>query len=149
VPIEQQHTERAFVTPSQEPYEADRREQRLVLDLELYLRHRNHEVSRQRIIPPGEARPLFTDLWDATTGTLVEAKGTTERNSIRMAIGQLADYSRFMPEGQLQHLALLLPSEPRPDLRSLLVSQGIELIYPEDDDFSDSTGGSLLAPANQ
>lgn len=148
VPIEQQHTERAFVTPSQEPYEAERREQRLVLDLELYLRHRKHQVSRQRIIPPGEARPLFTDLWDATTGTLVEAKGTTERNSIRMAIGQLADYSRFMPEGELKHLALLLPSQPRPDLRNLLASQGIELIYPEGDEFRDSMGGSLLALAS-
>jgi hypothetical protein len=33
VPIEQQHTERAFVSPSREPYEAERREQRLVLEL--------------------------------------------------------------------------------------------------------------------
>jgi hypothetical protein len=148
VPIEQQHTERAFVTPSQEPYEVDRREQRLVLDLDLYLRHRNHQVSRQRIIPPGETRPLFTDLWDATTGTLVEAKGTTERHSIRMAIGQLADYSRFMPEGELKHLALLLPTLPRPDLRDLLASQNIEVIYPEDGGFEDSTGGSLLALVN-
>jgi hypothetical protein len=146
VPIEQQHTERAFVTPSQDPYEAERREQRLVLDLELFLRHRGHTVSRQRIVPPGEARPLFTDLWDETTGTLVEAKGTVERNAIRMAIGQLADYKRFIPD--LKHLALLLPTQPRPDLADLLASQGIGLIYPAGDEFEDSTAGELLAPAS-
>jgi hypothetical protein len=144
VPIEQQHTERAFVSPSHEPYEAERREQQLVLELEAYLRRRGHEVSRKRIVPLGEARPLFTDLYDATTGTLVEAKGTVERNSIRMAIGQLADYKRFVEGGQPRHLAVLVPSKPRQDLRNLLASQGIELIYPRGDGFEDSTGGLLV-----
>jgi len=145
VPLEQQHTERAFISPSREPYEAERREQRLVLELETYLRRRDHEVSRKRIVPPGEARPLFTDLFDATTGTLVEAKGTVERNAIRMAIGQLADYKRFVEGGQPRHLAVLVPSQPRSDLSELLLSQGIELIYPGKDGFEDSTGGSLLS----
>jgi hypothetical protein len=144
VPIEQQQTERAFVSPSHEPYEAERREQRLVLELSAYLRRRKHNVSRKRIVPPGEARPLFTDLYDATTGTLVEAKGTVARNSIRMAIGQLADYKRFVDAGQPRHLAVLLPSKPRADLGELLTSQGIEVIYPLDEGFEDSTGGSLL-----
>jgi hypothetical protein len=145
VEIEQQQTERAFVSPSNEPSEAERREQHLVLDFERFLRQRNHEVTRKRIVPPGEARPLFTDLWDATTGTLVEAKGTVERNSIRMAIGQLADYKRFVQDGKPNHLAVLLPSKPRPDLCELLASQGIELIYPKDGGFEDSTEGSLVS----
>jgi hypothetical protein len=145
VQIEQQQTERAFVSPSSEPYEAERREQRLVLDFERFLRQRNHEVTRKRIVPPGEARPLFTDLWDATTGTLVEAKGSVERNSIRMAIGQLADYKRFVQDGGPSHLAVLLPSRPRPDLCALLASEGIELIYPKDGGFEDSAEGSLVS----
>lgn len=144
VPIEQQQTERAFVAPSHEPYEAERREQRLVLDLEAHLRRLGHEVARQRIIPEAEARPLFTDLFDATTGTLVEAKGTVERGAIRMAIGQLADYKRFIASGAPQHLAVLLPKAPRPDLIELLESQGIELIYPLDGGFVDSTGGKIV-----
>jgi hypothetical protein len=144
VPIEQQQTERAFVTPSRDPYEAERREQRLVLELETHLRRLNHEVSRQKIVPPGEARPLFTDLYDATTGTLVEAKGTVERNAIRMAIGQLADYKRFIDHGKPKHLAVLLPSEPRPDLRELLAAEGISLIYPHEGSFRDSAGGALV-----
>jgi hypothetical protein len=144
VPIEQQQTERAFVAPSHEPYEAERREQRLVLELEAHLRRLGHEVSRQRIVPEAEARPLFTDLYDASTGALVEAKGTVERGAIRMAIGQLADYKRFVADGAPNHLAILLPREPRPDLIDLLQSQGIELIYPAGDGFKDSVGGALV-----
>ena len=145
VRVEQLQTERAYVAPSHKPYEAERREQRLVLELEAHLRRLNHDVSRKRILPSGEARPLFTDLYDATTGTLIEAKGSVERNSIRMAIGQLADYRRFVDGGKPRHVAVLLPSQPRPDLRDLLQSQGIELIYPGEDGFEDSTGGSLVS----
>jgi hypothetical protein len=145
VPVEQQHTERAFVSPSRDPYEAERREQRLVLELERFLRRRRHEVSRLRIVPAGESRPLFTDLWDATTGTLIEAKGSVERNAIRLAIGQLADYKRFVDDAELKHLAVLLPREPRPDLCHLLGSEGIERIYPAGGGFNDSAQGALLA----
>jgi len=144
VPIEQQQTEKAYVEPNREPYEAERREQGLVLELEAHLRSLGHEVSRQRLLPPGEARPILTDLFDETTGLLVEAKGTVERNAIRMAIGQLADYKRFYGEGQPKHLAVLVPSEPRKDLCELLFSQGIDLIYPTPSGFEDSTGGALV-----
>lgn len=143
VPIEQQNTEKAFVEPSREPYEAERREQRLVLALEEHLRGLGHEVVRQRLLPPGEARPLFTDLYDRTTQLLVEAKGTVERNAIRMAIGQLADYRRLLLPPP-SHVAVLVPSEPRPDLCDLLLSQGIDLIYPTASGFEDSTGGALV-----
>lgn len=144
VPIEKQQTEKAYVAPSNKPYEAERREQKLVLAFETYLRNRGHDVFRQRILPPGEIRPLFTDLYDATLGMLVEAKGTVERNAIRMAIGQLADYRRFLDKESLKHLAVLLPSEPRSDLEDLLSSQGIDVIFASDDGFQDSTGGALV-----
>ncbi len=142
VPIERQHTERAFVAPTREPYEAERREQKLVLALEEHLGGLGHEISRQQFLPPGEARPLLTDLYDATTGTLVEGKGTTERTAIRMAIGQLADYRRFFDA--LHHLAVLVPRRPRNDLCDLLARQGIEVIYPIESGFEDSTGGALV-----
>ena len=143
VPVEQQQTEKAFVAPSHEPYEAERREQRLVIDLQDHLRRLGHAVSRKKIIPPGEARPLFTDLYDTTTGTLFEAKGTVQRNAIRMAIGQLADYKRFVDNGEPKHLAILVPSEPREDLRKLLGAEGIEFAYPNGSGFTDSADGSL------
>lgn len=144
VPIEQQQTEKAYVAPSDTPYEAERREQGLVLEFEAHLLSLDHEVFRQRILPSGEARPLFTDLYDASIDMLVEAKGTVERNAIRMAIGQLADYKRFVSAGAPNHIAVLLPSEPRADLCDLLASQGIDLIFKTHAGFDDSTGGSLV-----
>jgi hypothetical protein len=116
----------------------------LVLDFEDHLRSLGHEIVRNRILPPGEARPLFTDLYDATLDMLVEAKGSVERNAIRMAIGQLADYRRFVSDGSPQHLVILVPREPRKDLYDLVMDQGIDLIFKSGDSFSDSTGGALV-----
>ena len=144
VPIEQQETEKAYVNPSREPFEAERREQKLVLALEAHLVALGHKVSRQRLLPSGEARPIITDLFDATTGTLVEAKGTVERNAVRMAIGQLCDYRRFFSDGELKHVAALFPTEPRADLADLLIEQGIVVIYRTKKGFEDSTGGALV-----
>ena len=144
VAIEQQETEKAYVNPSREPYEAERREQKLVLALEEHLVGLGHTVNRQRLLPSGEARPIITDLFDVTTGTLVEAKGTVERNAIRMAIGQLCDYRRLFRPGEVKNMAALFPSEPRPDLCDLLSEQGIVVIHRTESGFEDSTGGALV-----
>jgi hypothetical protein len=145
IAVEQQWTERVLVTPGREPFEAERREQKLVLAFEGHLRGLGHELCRQRLRPPGESQAIETDLFDLTTGLLVEAKGTTERGSIRMAIGQLADYRRFFEEGTLKHVAVLLPREPRRDLCDLLLSQQVDLIYPTGSGFEDSRGGALVS----
>jgi hypothetical protein len=144
VPVEEQWTERAFVNPSREPYEAERREQAIVLSLRDHLRRLDHDVCRLKIVPPGEAKPLFSDLYDKTTTTLFEAKGTVERGAIRMAIGQLADYKRFV-DGGAAKLAVLLPARPRQDLLELLQAEGIDTVWPEAGGFTDTTGGSLVA----
>lgn len=143
VAVEEQWTERAFVAPSHEPYEADRREQKLVLAYKAHLERKQHDVCRQMILPPGEAKPLFSDLFDRTTDTLVEAKGSVERGAIRMAIGQLADYSRFISAGNPQK-AVLVPERPREDLIDLLQSQGVAAIWPVGDTFTDTTADPLV-----
>lgn len=61
-----------------------------------------------------------------------------------MAIGQLADYRRFVDPKELHYLAILIPREPREDLCDLLASQAIEYIFPVEVGFSDSTGGALV-----
>jgi hypothetical protein len=136
VPVEEQWTEKAFVAPSHEAYEAERREQALVLAFRDHLLDQGHSVCRLKIVPPGEAKPLFSDLIDRSTNTLFEAKGTVERGSIRMAVGQLLDYSRFVDP--TPRLAVLLPSLPRPDLREYLKSAGVDLIWREGKRFLDS-----------
>lgn len=140
VPVEEQWTEKAFVAPSREADDAERREQVLVLAFRDYLVSQGHEVSRLKIVPPGEAKPLFSDLIDRTTNTLFEAKGTVERGAIRMAIGQLLDYSRFIQPAA--RLAVLLPSRPRHDLRELLKTVGVDLVWRNGEKFVDSAGGT-------
>jgi hypothetical protein len=129
VPVEQHLTERMMIEPSREPYEAERREQLLVREFMASLVAEGHDVCRLQLRPEGEPAPLFCDLFDRTTNTLVEAKGSISRSAFRMAIGQLADYTRLVePRPQK---TILLPEEPRSDLLKLAESQGIEVIWPD------------------
>lgn len=132
VPVEEQHTERAFVAPDREPYELERREATLVHRYRQHLQRQGHVVNRLRVVPPGESRPLYSDLWDETTAELIEAKGTVTRDSLRTAVGQLFDYGRF---ANATTLAVLVPSRPRPDLIAYLHHAGIHVIYPDQDDW--------------
>ena len=53
VPLENRWTQKFFVNPSAaEQYEAERREQALVLGLEAYLRRQGHDATRLKIVPP-------------------------------------------------------------------------------------------------
>jgi hypothetical protein len=133
VPVEEQWSEKAYVDPSRGPYEAERREQKLVRAYRAHLERAGHAVSRVKIRPEGEAKPLFSDLYDETENLLIEAKGTTHRAAIRMAIGQLADYRRFL-EGDAQ-LAILLPAQPRSDLQRLCEAEGIAVIWRHGEDW--------------
>lgn len=129
VPVERRWTEKFYVRPSGEEYEAERREQELVLAFESHLRTLGHEVTRMKIVPPGERRPIFCDLIDKTANVLIEAKGSVTRENMRMAIGQLLDYQRFANQGA--RLAVLVPDGPRGDLRQLLAAGSVEAIWPE------------------
>jgi len=135
IDIEQHETEKSFVQPNQEPYEAERRESKLVQRFSDFLRVRGYEVVRHRILPPGETRPLLTDLYAPDLGLLVEAKGSVTRENVRMAIGQLADYGRFM---DAPRRAILVPSEPREDLVELVTGLGQAFIWPEGKDYRSS-----------
>jgi hypothetical protein len=70
-----------------EQYESERRESRLVQTFCQYLRSKGYEVRRLQVSPEGEVKPIFSDLDVPEIPLLVEAKGTVERGSIRMALG--------------------------------------------------------------
>lgn len=137
VPLEQHLTEKAFVNPKREPYEAERRESALVRDFSKYLAERQLSVERQKIVPEGEHQPLFTDIYVKQRNMVVEAKGSVTRENIRMAIGQVADYSRFLPAGVTR--AILVPTKPRPDLLKLTESQGVIVYWQEGNSFHSSS----------
>ncbi len=81
-----------------------------------YLERHGRKVRRYRIIPNGSTT-LYSDLADVTDNVLYEAKGSPDRMSVRLALGQVLDYGRFVKGSRL---AVLLTEPPAADLVELL-----------------------------
>ena len=80
------------------------------------LEGRGRKVLRYKIIPVGSTT-LFSDLADITDNILYEAKGSADRMAVRLALGQVLDYGRYITGSRL---AVLLPEAPAADLVELL-----------------------------
>ncbi len=141
VPVEEGEVEGYDVMPAADVKRAVRRESKLVSDYSDFLRAKGDEVSRNRLLPPGTTHPLYTDLFNETRGHLIEAKAGMSRGDIRMAIGQLADYSRFIDK--VKQPAVLLEAKPHPDLLSLLSSQDIAVVWRSSKGFADNAEGKF------
>jgi hypothetical protein len=103
-----------------------RREAELVERYRASRRRQGLTTRRHRIRPPGDPTLIYTDVYDVEEKRLLEAKASTARVDVRMAIGQLLDYRRFLPAEQW---AVLLPARPRHDLLDLLDEIGIGCVY--------------------
>lgn len=100
---------------------ATQREAQLTARFELYLRAHGRVVRRYRITTPGSSS-LYSDLADTTGNVLYEAKGSADRMSVRLALGQVLDYGRYVPSSRL---AVLLPEAPPADMVELLEAYGV------------------------
>ncbi|CAL9294188.1 hypothetical protein [Streptomyces sp. SudanB25_2051] len=120
-----------------------RREGLLMEAFKKHLSAVGHQHKTFQITLAGEVGALTPDLYDVTDHALYEAKGQTTRNNVRMAIGQLADYRRHIPNPDGLRVAVLLPSEPSADVKDLLAQQGIHLVFQTDNGFT----GFPLPPA--
>lgn len=69
---------------------------------------------------------LRVDGWVEKEQLLIEAKSSCTRNHIRLAIGQLLDYKRFI---EPKEMAILLPAKPKQDLLELIHSLKIKTIH--------------------
>jgi hypothetical protein len=127
VPVEANYAERSRRAKPLREIIAERREARLVQAFKRHLeeRWRLRPIGKQ-IEVPGKRRPLLVDLFEPAHNLLVEAKGVTSREKIRMAIGQLADYRRFLDRPTS---AILLPVRPSRDLLDLARTERIEVIW--------------------
>ncbi len=76
---------------------------------------------------------LVCDAFDEQNNLLIEAKSSASRQDIRMAIGQLFDYRRYMGAGT--KLAILLPARPSDDLLALLRDVKVQVIVRDDTGF--------------
>jgi hypothetical protein len=133
VPLEEHNTERMAINPQRKPYEAERREADLLKAFRKHLEALGHTVGRNKIIPHGELHPLYTDLHDRTDNVLVEAKGSVTREAIRMAVGQLLDYRRYLHPRP--SLAVLVPDQPRSDLVDYCAAETIATVWRSNDSF--------------
>ncbi|SMH44570.1 hypothetical protein SAMN06295885_2392 [Rathayibacter oskolensis] len=77
------------------------------------------------------------DFYVPATTWIVEAKKSTARPFVRMAIGQVLDYANLARRNQLPAIPMiLLPSRPEADLIELISSLGILLAVRSEDGFA-------------
>ncbi|MEU8657894.1 hypothetical protein [Actinoplanes philippinensis] len=136
--------------PSQEPVTVVTREavrhaeQAEAVLREKFRRWRDPKGKRLHGISIGT--PLSTlriDLYDPVAGLLIEVKASTERDSLRFAVGQLYDYRRYL-DFEVD-LAVLVPTKPSDDLMGLLSAAEVAAIWPRAASFTDSEGGRYLS----
>ncbi|MFE5580709.1 hypothetical protein [Kitasatospora sp. NPDC056531] len=114
-----------------------RREAVLLSSLKAHLTNLGHTTTRLRLTTSDGSNTLHTDLVDATSDTVYEAKSTVSREAVRSAIGYLLDLHRR--PGAPANMAVLLPSDPLSDLRDLCAGLGIEVVWPNPDGTFTST----------
>lgn len=126
IPVESNEAEEYSATPKDGSVVAKRREAALVKRYTEWLHGQGRPTTRRSIRLPGQAGQLFTDLFDEGLRELIEAKGATSRSDVRLALGQVLDYGRYVEHDQL---AILVPVCPAVDLVDLLTSYGVSCIY--------------------
>jgi hypothetical protein len=115
---------------------AVRHEAELTQAYKAHLDSAGHHAGAYQIKVKGLTSTLRADLYDATAHVLYEAKGSNSREDVRMALGQILDYSRYvdMPEHEGEpHRVILLPAAPTPDMYTLLDRYDVGVIYRADD----------------
>lgn len=106
---------------------ATKAEQSLIDEFTEFQKARGRTFTRWEIFPRGSTERLLTDIYDDETRTLYEAKASSARPDVRLGLGQILDYSRFI-DG-CEALALLLPSRPTDDLLDLLHTFDVRAVW--------------------
>ena len=118
--------------------EARKREKELLDDYERWLKKRGRHLS---VLLYGR---LECDAWEKERQNLVEAKGSTSREDIRMAVGQLFDYSFQGKEQYKQpNMAILFPEKPPPERTDWLDPLSIKIIWRYGQSFVDNADGQF------
>lgn len=128
IPVEM-NMKSSFTSSGAPPTEAERTESLLVERLIQFLEEKNCTLKRWKLKAGGPGGAvLYTDPYFIENKELFEVKSDSSRQSIRMAIGQLFDYRRFIPVEGLK-LTILVPSRPSDDLINLIHGLDMDCIY--------------------
>lgn len=119
--------------------EAKKREANLLKDYEQWLKKKGRHLSTLRY------GRIECDAWEEERQNLLEAKGSTRREDIRMAVGQLFDYS-FQGRNKYKqpNMAILLPNKPVLKHIEWLESLGIKIIWRRGRSFLDNANGQFV-----
>lgn len=126
IPVESHQTEKYISRPKKGFTVAERREADLVERYSNVLQGHGRTVTSREIRMPGNMPSLYIDLFDEELGELIEAKSSASRNHVRLALGQILDYARYVKHYKL---AVLVPTRPADDLVGLLGDYGVSCIY--------------------
>ncbi len=123
-------------------------ERELVSAYVAHMRHKGFALEQEFHLPnsPSGLRcDLFLEKFHDGRRLVIEAKGDTSRESVRLAIGELLDYGRYVaPKSSRPRLAILLPGPIEGDLEELCSSLRIALIWRSNDEaFKDNSNGKL------
>lgn len=129
---ERPSTEPVLVSSKEQEREAKQEEAVL---RESFRRWRDPNGERLRGIEiPTSNSTLRVDLFDTEDNLLIEVKARAERNYLRLAVGQLYDYRRYL--GFVVNLAVLIPQRPLGDLMGLLDAAHVGCIWPSENGFA-------------
>jgi hypothetical protein len=112
---------------------SQRKESKLMDQFRKY-REKNGQSVLKRYKIKINSNTYWTDGWCEDEQMLIEAKSSSSRNHLRLAIGQLMDYRRHI-KPRPKKLAILVPTKPQEDLIDLILELEIQLIYKEGNTF--------------
>jgi len=119
-------SEPALAHPASTVQRWQRVEARLVQDWIAWCEVAGRRVTRPEIRTE-EGALLRGDAFDEARALLVEAKGSSAREHVRLAIGQVLDYSSLL--GRPHTRAILVPDPIAPSLERLVAGLGIGVIH--------------------
>ena len=121
---------------------AQRRESRLVHAFAAWILGGHGKVCRGLKIPHADGSTILrADAFIPELNLLVEAKSSASREALRLAIGQLLDYARWIEPRP--RLAILVPHQPADDMLELMAGLDIVCIWKSNGGFHVS--GPLIA----
>ena len=111
---------------------------------ELVQRYKKWLAGKYRTLVVARYGRLRCDAYDTERCNLIEAKASTKREYIRMAVGQLLDYAYLgREEFGTPHMAILVPTRPNPNSLHWLSELNISVIWVKARGFVDNAGGQF------
>jgi hypothetical protein len=119
--------------------QADNIETALVKSYERWLKKKDRKLLTLKY-----NKRLQCDRYEVKRRNLIEAKASTSRENIRMAVGQLLDYAFLGKQKYGQpNKAILLPKKPDSDLEKWLRHLDVNIIWRQGESFKDNADGQF------